>query len=287
MATPELPPPEFDPDEVSVILRRAIDLAADRQHAGGEALSAADVAAVASQAGIPAPALAAALAEARAGLDPRRGIVDRLIGPAKVAASTVLATDEATAAANLRRWFEIEHGLNAYVRQDGVVVATRRGGLPGAIGAGVRRIQGTGGLHRARSVQAATAATGGELSGEDAIGAGEDGAERGGAVCVVVDVSNRRTEAVVGGTAVAGGGVAAIGVVAMVAGPLVLVALPAAVAAGLGTARLTHRRTVDQVSEQVAFTTEAAAQNADPASTTKRLLQASVGRRTRRGGQPR
>jgi len=287
MATPT-PPGEFGPDEVSVILRRAIDLAADRADRGGESLSAIDLADVASQAGIPAPALAAALAEARAGLEPQRGIVDRLIGPAKVGASTATATDAATAAANLQRWFEVEHGLNAYVRQDGVVVATRRGGLPGAIGASVRRIQGTGGLNRARSVQAATAGapTQRTEAGQDHEANGDQD-QGGGAICVVVDVSNRRAEAVAGGTAVAGGGAAAIGVMALVAGPLLLITLPAAAAAGLATARLAHRRTVGQVSEQVAFTTEAAAQSADPAHPAKRLLEASVARRTRRRGQRR
>ncbi len=294
MATPAPPPSEFEPDEVSVILRRAIDLAAARADRGGEALSAVDLADVASQAGIPAPALAAALAEARAGFEPQRGLVDRLIGPAKVGASTTIPTDEATAAANLQRWLEVEHGLNAYIRQDGVVVATRRGGLPGAIGASVRRIQGTGGLNRARSVQAATAGAPTEptehrQSGDpdDGAAADEDRGQAVGAICVVVDVSNRRAEAVAGGTAVAGGGAAAIGVMALVAGPLVLITLPAAAAAGWATARLTHRRTVGQVSEQVAFTTEAAAQSADPANPAKRLLQASVARRTRRRGQPR
>ncbi|MEL6985193.1 MAG: hypothetical protein AAFO29_22365, partial [Actinomycetota bacterium] len=238
----------FDPEETSLVLRRAIELAADReQQAVGEALTGEDLAEVAQQAGIPAPALAAAVAEARAGLTQERSIVDRLIGPAKVSASTHLSDDEAAAAASLQRWFEVEHGLSAYVRQDGVVIASRRGGLPGAVGSGVRRVQGTGGLARVRSVRAGTAA-----------------ADDGGVICVVADISNRRNEAVAGGTAVTGGGAAVIGIVALVAGPVALVALPAAIAAGLGTARLAHKRTITQVEEQVAHTTEAAAKNEAP-----------------------
>lgn len=255
----------FGPDEVSIVLRRAIDLSADEDHnLPDDALSGDDLLAVAAEAGIPAPALAAALAEARAGLTHRRSIIDRLVGPGTVSASTSLSDDEATAAANLQRWFEVEHGLNAYVRQDGVVIASRRGGLPGAVGTGVRRVQGAGGLGRVRSVQAGTAAS-----------------DEGGSICVVVDISNRRNEALAGGTAVTGSGAAVIGIVALVAGPAALVALPVALAAGLGTARLAHRRTVDQVEEQVAATAEAAAQNTEPITPAKRLLPGRLRRRDR------
>lgn len=263
---PERPEPRreaYGPDEASLVLRRAIDLAAHRDsETPSDALTSDDLIAVAAEAGIPAPALAAALAEARAGVRHDRTIIDRLIGPSTVSASTSLSEDEATAAANLQKWFEVEHGLSAYVRQDGVVVATRRGGLPGAVGSGLRRVQGAGGLGRVRSARAGAAAT-----------------DEGGSICVVADISNRRNEAVAGGTAVTGSGAAVIGIVALVAGPGALVALPVAVVAGLGTARLAHRRTVAQVEEQVASTVEAAARNAEPTTPAKRLLPGLLGRR--------
>lgn len=260
--TPDLPAGQFDQTQVSVILRRAIDLATDRRASGGETLTADDIAAVASEVGIPRGALATALAESRAGLEPKHGLTDRLVGPAKVSANTALPTDEATAAANLQRWLQVEHGLTAYVRQDGVVIASRRGGLPGALGAGMRRIHGSGGLDKVRSVRAATAAV-----------------DETGTVCVVADVSNKRVEAIVGGTAVTGGSILVIGMAAAGATPLALIALPVALVAGWGTARFTHRRTVEQVAEQVAFTSEAAARDEDPTHPVERLLRSGLSRR--------
>lgn len=257
---------DFDRIEVSAILRRAIAVAFEQDTIDGERLTARDLAVVADEVGVPPAALATALAESRAGAEPRGGSIDRLlgrlVGPSRVWAAGRANADDGTTAENIQRWLEVDHGLATYIRDDGVVVASRRGGVAGAIGAGVRRLQGTGGLNRVRSVRAATASV-----------------ERDGAVCVVADVGNKRAEAIAGGTVVAGGSMAAIGVVAIVAGPLALLGLPVAAVVGVGTARLTHRRTVHQVGEQVEQTTHAVARDEAPVHPVERMLRSGLPRR--------
>lgn len=256
-------PAAFDRAEVSAILRRAVEVASTDPGHEVDRLSAADLAGVAREVGLPPAALATALAESRAGVERRSGrwerLVARLVGPSRVTANSPITGDEEDAVDTLRRWLEVENGLDVYLRRDGVMIGSRRGGVAGALGYSMRRIQGTGGLDRTRSVRAATAAV-----------------DEAGAVCIVADVTNKRNEAVAGGSVVAGGSMAVVGIVAALAGPAALAGLPVAAALGLGTARLAHRRTVHQVARQVEQTTHATARDEHPVHPVQRLLRGRI-----------
>ncbi len=270
MGRPDPATGAHDPDEQSAILRRAAELSTepDAGRPVEAMLSTAELAAVAAEAGIDPAAVAAAVAEARAGLRGRRSragrLLDRVVGPGTVEAGAPAAPDEAEALAALEQWLSNHHGLDVRLDRAGVVVGARRRGLPGAVGAGVRRLSGQRGLDRARSVRAAAAAVDEE-----------------GAVCLVVDVSNRRSRSLAGGSAVAGGSMLVVATVAAVTTPVAFVALPAGALAGLGAARRSHRRTVAQVSEEAERTVVAVGRDQRPEGTAERLLRAG------RAGLPR
>ena len=247
---------EFDPTQVSVIIRRAIEVATLRHPDPDDRLSVGDLAAIADDVGLSRPALVAALAESRVGLDHRNGFADRLIGPSKVWTSGPVQLDEEDAIAVLRHWLEDDHGLATSFDAEGRLLAGPRAGLLPAVGSGLRRLNGTGGLDRARSVQAATAAVDGSRS-----------------LCLVADVSNKRTEAIIEGSTVAGGTMVIIGLVAAVTSPLTLAALPFGAVAGLATARVRHGRTVERVTGQVDDTARAVSQGERPPTSLERLLR--------------
>ncbi|MEM9562506.1 MAG: hypothetical protein AAGA93_07825 [Actinomycetota bacterium] len=258
------------PDEQAAILRRAAELSTepDPGRPVEAALSTAELAEVAAEAGIDPAALATAVAEAKAGLARRRSraarLLDRVVGPGTVEAGAPVAADEEEALAALERWLSSHYGLDVHVDRAGVVVGGRRRGLPGAVGAGVRRLSGQQGLDRARSVRAAAAAVDDE-----------------GAVYLVVDISNRRSRSVAGGSAVAGGSLLVVATVAALTSPVAFIALPAGALAGLGAARRSHRRTVDQVGEEAERTVVAVGRDQRPEGTAERLLRAG------RAGLPR
>jgi hypothetical protein len=166
-----------------------------------------------------------------------------------------LGEEEATEV--LRRWLEDGHGLTTRFDGDGRLVGGPRSGLLAAVGSGLRKLHGVGGLDKVRSVQAATASVDDTRS-----------------LCLVADVSNKRTEAILEGSTVAGGTMVVIGIFAAVTNPLTLIALPLGAVAGLATARARHRHTVDKVAGQVDDTTRAVARGERPAGSVDRLLQA-------------
>ena len=253
---------EFDRSEVSAILGRAIEVAYQQRPMGEERLAVNDLAAIADEVGVSPSALVTALAEVRAGVDHDAGWGERLVGPRKVWAISQLSHDEHAAVDSVQRWLEVNHGLNAYVRSDGVVTAEPRGGLAAALGSGLRKLQGTGGLDRVRQVTAATASVDDSQS-----------------ICLVADVSNKRNEAIVGGSAVAGGSMMFAGLVGLLVTPVAFVALPVGAAAGVMVARFTHRQTTNQVAAQIEFTTEAVVRQERPVHPVERFMQSRVFKR--------
>ncbi len=254
----------FDRDAVATILRRATEVAHDR-HPTDEHLAVEDLVAVAGEVGISASAVVTAVAEARAGVDHRGGLVDRMIGPRQVWAISQFPADEATAGHILRQWLEIDHGLRTRVTGDGVIVAEPRSGLAGALGRGLRSVGGTGGLDRARDIRAATASV-----------------ERDRSVCLVADVSNRRSEAIAGGAALGGGTAAVFGLIGILVTPVAFAALPVGAAIGAVMARVVHRRTVDQITGRIEMTTEAVVRGEQPEHPVERFFRTRVVRRPRR-----
>ncbi len=151
------PPPivDFDRDEIEAILRRASQLGANN-HANPAMLDSATLADIAAQVGIPASAVAAAVAERRVGVDPDVSLLDRLIGPDQIWAGrrSVASSDESNE--RVSEWLERGHGLRPRLTDDGVVIATRRSGLAGSVVRGVRSAQGKGGLGKVREVRGTT-----------------------------------------------------------------------------------------------------------------------------------
>ncbi len=250
----------FDRDEVAAILRRATEVAHDR-HPTDEHLAVEDLVAVADEVGLSRSAVITAVAEARAGVEHRSGLIDRLVGPRQVWAISQLPVD-VPAARTVQHWLEVDHGMRTYLNGDGVVVAEPRGGLAGAIGRGVRSIGGTAGLDRVRRVQAATASV-----------------DHTGSVCLVADVSNKRAEAVTGGAAVATGTAAVAGLVGILVTPFALAALPFGALAGVATARVVHHYNVKHISAQIEMTTEAVVRGHSPVHPVERFFRSRFGRR--------
>ena len=253
----------FDRDQVAMILRRATEVAHDR-HPTDEHLAVEDLVAVASEVGVSGSAVVTAVAEARAGVDHRTGVIDRVVGPGQVWAISQLPADEPTAANTIMEWLEIDHGLRTRVTIDGVIVAEPRAGLVGALGRGLRSIGGTGGLDQVRWVRAATAE-----------------ADRDRSLCLVADVSNKRAEAIVGGTAVAGGSMAVVGLVGVLVSPIALAALPIGAIAGVLTARTAYRYHLGRVSDRIEMTTEAVVRGERPEHPVQRFIRTRVARHPR------
>lgn len=274
---PSLPPPppptersrhatdvRFDRDEVAVILRRATEVAHDR-HPTDEHLAVEDLVAVAAEVGVSPSAVVTAVAEARAGVEHRNGLLDRVVGPRQVWSISQLPIDESTAAETIQLWLEVDHGLRTHLTGDGVIVAEPRSGLAGTLGRWLRSVGGSGGLDRARRVQAATAAV-----------------DRDRSMCLVADVSNKRTEAIVGGTAVAGGTAAVAGLVGLLVGPVALAAVPVGAVFGVIVARTAHRYNVAQIIGRIEITTEAVVRGQRPEHPVERFFRTRVTRRPRR-----
>ncbi len=229
---------QFDHDEIEAILRRASELGATSSVDITE-LDSATLAEIAAEVGIPASAVAAAVAERRVGIDADTSLLDRLVGPDQIWAGRQSAESSDAANERVIEWLERGHGLRPRTTDDGVVIATRRSGLAGSVVRGVRSAQGKGGLGKVREVRGTAVSL-----------------EEGGAVALMADISDRRTGAVAGGGVVAAVGTLTVGTVALVTTPVVLVALPFVAGAGLVTSRLVFRPTVRRVTNELDYTAD-------------------------------
>lgn len=243
----------LDPVSTDLVLRRAVELSTVEPVSGEIELSAAAVAEIAAEVGLPASTVASAIAEHQAGVDSERTFLDRVIGPDQIWARRLSTSSEEETRERAQRWLNSSHGLKARVRPDGVVVANRRRGVAGMVAVGARRAGGHGGLGRVRQVQVAAV----------------DVDDTPGAVCVAADIGNKRGEAVAGGAVITAGGAAVVGVVALVAGPASLAALP--VVAGIGTlaSRIVHQSNVRRITEEVEATIDGIATGVEPSNALK------------------
>ena len=238
----------LDPASTDLVLRRAVELSTVEPASGEVELSAAAVADIAAEVGLPASTVASAIAEHQAGVDNDRSFLDRIIGPDQIWARRLSTSNEDDTRQRAQRWLSSSHGLKARVRPDGVVVANRRRGVSGMVAVGARRAGGHGGLGRVREVQVAAV----------------DVDDKPGAVCVAADIGNKRSEAVAGGAVMVTSGAAVVGVVALFTGPATLAALP--VVAGIGTlaTRIMHQSRVRRITEEVEATIDGIATGVDP-----------------------
>ncbi len=250
-----------------VVLRRAFELAASTPTWISEhRLSHDELAEIAAEVGLPLDALAAALAEEAAHVVDE-SFLDRLIGPAEIARHRVAASGEVKLKDGLVDWLEAGHGLRPRTTMDGVIVANRRSGVIGKLGRGVRSAQGMGGLGKVKGVRGAVVDVGD------------------GAICLVVDVGDRRRNALLGGGAVATGGTIAAGALTFLF-PIALVGIPVSVGVGLLTSRAAYKASVDEVEKSLERTLDGIAVGTPPPGVLDGIGR-GLSRQLKRGADPR
>lgn len=244
------------------ILRRAVQLS-DQAYVVAERLPVSSLEEVAAELQMPASAVAEALAEYRAGgLDPsedgpKRTVTDRLVGPSQVTVRSRTGLDEREVQERLRLWLKRRHRLRTRVDAEGTVVAIRRRGIVTTAVRQVRGATGSAGLSGMREVRGAAVSVDDQQT----------------MICVVADVGEQRTQSVLTGSAVAIGGSAVVGTVAAVTAPVTLVGVPVAVGTGWIISRLTHRRQLRRIREEVEITTDNVAAGATPTSRVQEVAE--------------
>lgn len=271
----------IDADDVQLVLQRAVQLS-DESLVVAEQFPVNSLEQVAAELHLPITALADALAEYRAGAierptvtsagetkPPKRSVLDRLIGPRRVAVTNRTQLSEGDAVDQLSKSLRRQHRLRIRVNPQGAVIAVRRRGLVPVVSRSVRTATGRAGLAGVKEVRAA------------AVEADQGSTS----LCVVADVSDQRIQSVVAGSAIAAGGTFVVGTVALVTAPVTLVAVPVALGAGWVTARLSHRYRVKHVIEEVEITADQVATGSPPPSRTVEVVEA-VGRLASRRRRP-
>ena len=212
----------LDHDTVGRVLRRASDLADGGPSAlpAPSGVSERALVEAAAEVGIPLTAVRRALAIEQLDPVPRRKVGDRVVGAAVVTVDGEVVGSATDVLARFDAWFVDGHHLHRHRVRDGHGVWTKRRGLVGRTVRTVRGAIGEGQLGRMRRVDVSTGDTG--------IGTT--------VVRVEVDRSRDRKVAAVAGTAVAA--MATVGTVALAAAtaPVLLVAAPLGLAAGVRVA---------------------------------------------------
>ena len=136
---------DLGPAASEAVIERALEMMDAETSGVQRELSPERVAAIALEVGATPQGTAAALAEYRAGVDPDKSMLDRIIGPRTVWARRRSTVEEDEARENAGSWLQ-SGGLQPRVRDDGTVVASQRRGVAGRVAVGVRRAAGLGGL---------------------------------------------------------------------------------------------------------------------------------------------
>lgn len=247
------------PVRQDVVLRRALELADLAQPNHEVVLGRHTLEEIAAELAIPPGAVAAALAEAKAGVDGERGLLDRLVGPRQVWARRPIDADEEETARRLAEWLEGGHGLRLRRTPDGRLLATKRKDLIAKVGRSVRKVQGIGELGAVRTITAvAVEASDTHVDPISGVMTGD------GAVVIVADVGDRRNEAMIGGAAVSATTAAAVSIVAIATTPIALVGLPVAAGLGLITSRLWHHSNLRETVEGIESTIDGVAMGERP-----------------------
>ncbi len=254
----------LDHEATQDVLRRAFEIAERHLDEPTDVLlGRGTLAEIAAEVGLPTSALAAAIAERQLGVDDDPGLLDRIVGPRMIAAQRASAHDEEFLTERTVEWLESGHGMKSRVRQDGVVIATKRRDVVGKVANTLRSVQGQGGLGKVQQVTAV------------AVDLDDDP----GAVVLVADVGDKRNEAILGGTAVTVGASIAVGAVSILAGPLVFLGLPIAAGAGVLTSRMVHSSTVRDAEYEVESTIDSVVRGERPQSLLGAVAKETLGRR--------
>ena len=257
----------IDSKVVARILRRAGDLerAGDVQDEAGT-IAEASLIAAAEEVGLSVAAVRRSIAVERLGPLPvaRRG--DRLLGPCQVYADGEVEVSADDALARVDSWLVDGHHLRRDVLRSGHGQWSKRSGLVGATVRTVRNATGEGRLGDFEQVNAAARDTGSGSS----------------VVRITVDRTTNRRFAGGGGTVIAVGGMSGAVVAAAVATPVVLLAMPVAMVAGVGVA-LTGRRRARETEREIQRLLYAVGAGADPKRLSVEVVRRATGTATAAG----
>jgi hypothetical protein len=232
----------LDRDAVRRVLRRAVELegAGARALPDVDGIDAESVVAAAVEAGIAEDAVRRSLAVERLGLPPSRPA--GLLGPGVVVVTAEVTGDVPEVVALVDAWLVSGHHMRRDRLHGGDGAWSRRRGIVGSTMRSIRRATGEGYLGDLERIDVAVRATGTGTS------------------LVRVAADRRAERRVRGATGVAVGTAGTTGavLVALVLGPVLLVAAPVTVAAGAGVAATGRRRArrvageIDRVHDSVA-----------------------------------
>jgi hypothetical protein len=257
----------LDANVVARILRRAGDLerAGDVPDEAGT-IAEASLIAAAEEVGLSVDAVRRSIAVERLGPLPvaRRG--DRIVGPSLVYADGEVDVPANEALARVDSWLVDGHHLRRDLLRSGHGEWSKRSGLVGATVRTIRNATGEGKLGDFERVDAAARDTGGGSS----------------VVRVTIDRTTSRRLAGGGGTVVAVGGMTGVVVVAVAATPVVFLAMPAAIVAGVGVA-LTGRKRARDTEREIRRLLDAVGAGADPTRLSVDVVRRATGRATAAG----
>jgi hypothetical protein len=256
----------LDHDTVGRVLRRASDLV----DVGLDALpppsgvSERALVEAAAEVGIPLSAVRRALAIERLDPLPRPKVGDRFVGAAVVAVDAEVVGSSTEVLARLDAWFVDGHHLHRHRVRNGHGAWTKRRGLVGRTVRTVRGAIGEGQLGRVRRVAVST--------GETGIGT----------TVVRVEVDRRRDRRVAAATGTAVAAVATMGTVALAAvtAPVLLVAAPLGLAAGVRVAA-NGRGKANAVAEEVDRVLDAVDDGISPTRLRTDVARRMIGRTSR------
>ncbi|MEP7112449.1 MAG: hypothetical protein ABI862_04220 [Ilumatobacteraceae bacterium] len=257
----------LDANAVARILRRAGDLERtdDVQDESGT-IAEASLIAAAEEVGLSGDAVRRSIAVERLGPPPaaRRG--DRILGSSQVYADGEIDVPADDALARVDSWLVDGHHLRRDLLAPGHGEWSKRSGLVGVTIRTIRNATGEGKLGDFERVNAAARDTGSGSS----------------VVRITVDRTTNRRFAEGGGTVVAVGGMTGVVVAAVVATPIVFVAMPVAIVAGLGVA-LTGRKRARGTEREIRRLLDAVGAGTDPTRLSVDVVRRATGRATAAG----
>jgi hypothetical protein len=258
----------LDATDVARILRRAGDLecAGDASHDDSSAISETSLIAAAEEVGLSVDAVRRSIAVERLGPVPAARLGDRMLGPSHVYADAEVDVPPGEAMARVDSWLVDGHHLRRDVLRADTGEWSKRSGLVGVTARTIRNATGEGKLGDFAQVNAAARDTG---SGSSMIR-------------VTIDRSANRRFAGGGGAVVAVGGMTGVVVTAVAASPVVLLAMPAAIVAGVGVA-LTGRSRARRNEREIRRLLEAVVAGEDPTRLSVDVVRRATGKATAAG----
>jgi hypothetical protein len=257
----------LDAKVVARILRRAGDLerAGETQDDAG-AIAEASLIAAAEEVGLSVDAVRRSIAVERLGPLPVARPGDRILGPSHVYADGEVDAPAVDALARVDSWLVDGHHLRRDLLRSGQGEWSKRSGFVGVTVRTIRNATGEGKLGDFERVNAAARDTGSGTS----------------VVRVTVDRTTNRLFAGAGGTVIATGGMTGVVVAAVAATPVVLLAMPAAIVAGVGVA-LTGRKRARNTEREIRRLLAAVGAGADPTRLSVDVVRRATGKATAAG----